>query len=95
MKKKNNQGFTLLEMLVVLLVITVLLLLFVPNLSKQSKNINKQGDQALEKVIETQCEMYYLDNQVYPKTLDELAQGGYISDGQLKKAKDLEITIGN
>lgn len=36
--KKPMQAFTLLEMLVVLLIISVLMLLFVPNLSKQRES---------------------------------------------------------
>jgi len=33
MRKLKHQGFTLVEMLIVLLVISILILLFVPNLS--------------------------------------------------------------
>lgn len=36
--KKPMQAFTLLEMLVVLLIISVLMMLFVPNLSKQRES---------------------------------------------------------
>ena len=36
-KKQKYAGFTLLEMLIVLLIISVLILLFVPNLAKQDR----------------------------------------------------------
>lgn len=91
--KKKNDGFTLLEMLIVLLVIAVLIILFVPNLSKQQASINKQGDDALSKVIQTQTEMYYLDNNERPKDLDELVQGGYISKDQKDKAEKIGIKV--
>ncbi|UUV98678.1 hypothetical protein G314FT_08320 [Vagococcus luciliae] len=91
--KKKNDGFTLLEMLIVLLVIAVLIILFVPNLSKQQASINKQGDDALSKVIQTQTEMYYLDNNERPKDLDELVQGGYISKEQKDKAEKIGIKV--
>ncbi|WP_257702502.1 competence type IV pilus major pilin ComGC [Vagococcus luciliae] len=80
-------------MLIVLLVIAVLIILFVPNLSKQQASINKQGDDALSKVIQTQTEMYYLDNNERPKDLDELVQGGYISKEQKDKAEKIGIKV--
>ena len=39
--KKKVKGFTLIEMLVVLGIISILLLLFVPNLSKQKQKIQE------------------------------------------------------
>lgn len=42
LRHKNLKGFTLLEMLLVILVISVLMLLFVPNLSKQKTGLQKQ-----------------------------------------------------
>lgn len=92
-KRRKYQGFTLLEMLIVLFVIAVLIILFVPNLMKQTDGINKQGDAALEKVIVTQSEMYYLDNNERPKSTDDLLKGGYISKDQKEKADKLEIKV--
>ena len=50
MLKKLNavklRAFTLIEMLVVLLIISILLLLFVPNLSKQKDSVNKTASLA-------------------------------------------------
>jgi len=47
MFKKLNavklRAFTLIEMLVVLLIISILLLLFVPNLSKQKDSVKETG----------------------------------------------------
>ncbi|MEG0285857.1 MULTISPECIES: competence type IV pilus major pilin ComGC [Vagococcus] len=91
--KKKNQGFTLIEMLIVLFVIAVLMVLFVPNLVKQTTHINEQGDAALTKVIETQCEMYYLDNNQRPGSLDDLYEGDYISEEQKEKATDIGISV--
>ena len=80
-------------MLIVLFVIAVLILLFVPNLVKQTDTINSQGNEALTKVIETQSEMYYMDNNKRPSSTDELAKGGYISKEQKAKADELEIVV--
>ncbi len=39
---KKYAGFTLLEMLIVLLIISVLILLFVPNLAKHKETVDKK-----------------------------------------------------
>ena len=91
--KKKNAGFTLIEMLIVLMIITVLLILFVPNLAKQADSIDAKGNEALTKVIETQCEMYYLDHNKRPTKYEELKEEGYISEEQMEKAKKLNIEV--
>ena len=91
--KKKNAGFTLIEMLIVLMIITVLLILFVPNLAKQADSIDAKGNEALTKVIETQCEMYYLDHNKRPTNYNDLENGGYISEEQMEKAKKLNIEV--
>lgn len=80
-------------MLIVLFVIAVLIILFVPNLLKQTDSINKKGDEALTKVIITQSEMYYLDNNKRPENLGQLVEGEYISEEQKEKAEKLEIKV--
>lgn len=40
---RDERGFTLVEMLIVLLVVSVLLLLTIPNIVSQSKSINDKG----------------------------------------------------
>lgn len=46
-KKQKYAGFTLLEMLIVLLIISVLILLFVPNLAKHKETVDKKGNEAI------------------------------------------------
>lgn len=43
---RDERGFTLVEMLIVLLVVSVLLLLTIPNIVSQSKSINDKGCEA-------------------------------------------------
>ncbi|MFA1821549.1 competence type IV pilus major pilin ComGC [Virgibacillus oceani] len=79
---KNNKGFTLIEMLVVLMVISVLIILIVPNLNSNSENINEKGCDALTAVVQAQVDAYYIDTGRYPGTLGELVEAGYINDEQ-------------
>ncbi|WP_164216101.1 competence type IV pilus major pilin ComGC [Virgibacillus sp. YIM 98842] len=81
---KNNQGFTLIEMLVVLMVISVLIILIVPNLNSNSENINEKGCDALTAVVQAQVDAYYIDEGSYPGSLQVLASAGYIKNEQIE-----------
>lgn len=79
--KTKVKGFTLIEMLIVLLVISVLLLLFVPNLSKQKDTIKDKGSAAIVKVVESQAEIYGL-NHTDKASLSRLVSEKYITQEQ-------------
>jgi competence protein ComGC len=83
-KRKGYSGFTLLEMLVVLLIISVLILLFVPNLSKHKEGVDKKGNEAVVKLVETQMDLYQLDKNQTP-TLEQLLNERYITKDQYDK----------
>ncbi|WP_367377718.1 competence type IV pilus major pilin ComGC [Enterococcus gilvus] len=79
--KKKVSGFTLLEMLVVLFVISLLLLLFVPKLINQKESASKKSDAAIAKVVETQIQVYELDFGKTP-TREELINQEYVKKEQ-------------
>ncbi|MBM7688811.1 competence protein ComG [Enterococcus ureilyticus] len=86
-KKKeriNYAGFTLLEMLVVLLIISVLILLFVPNLSKHKEGVDKKGNEAIVKIVETQIDLYTMEKNQIP-TVEQLVKEQYITQDQYDK----------
>ncbi|GMG62595.1 competence type IV pilus major pilin ComGC [Tetragenococcus halophilus] len=62
LKKISKKAFTLIEMMIVLLIISVLVLLFIPNLSKQKDTVSEQGDEAIVKTVETQIEVYEINH---------------------------------
>ena len=74
----KQKGFTLIEMLIVLLVISVLLVITVPNIVKHQKSIRNKGCEAFVKMVQAQVEAYQIDNETMPATLDELQSKGYI-----------------
>lgn len=51
--KLNNKGFTLIEMMLVLLVISVLVFLVIPNASAYITKANTTGCEALEQSVES------------------------------------------
>ena len=55
-------SFTLIEMLIVLLVISALVLLFIPNISRYRDHVNKEGRAAVLQLIDAQKELYSLQN---------------------------------
>lgn len=81
MKRKfqNKVGaFTLIEMLIVLLIISVLLMLIVPNIIKQQASIHKKGCEAYISVIESQYQVYQLEHVGAKPNLDILFNEQYI-----------------
>ncbi|MFC3928313.1 competence type IV pilus major pilin ComGC [Streptococcus caprae] len=87
LQTKTLQAFTLLEMLMVLVIISVLMLLFVPNLSKQKENVEKTGGAAIVKVVESQAELFEMAEDKEP-SLADLQSKGYITEAQVKKYND-------
>jgi len=77
LKTYKVKAFTLIEMLVVLLIISVLLLLFVPNLTKQKDSVKETV-----KVVESQAELYELNHTNDQATLSKLIADGNITNKQ-------------
>jgi general secretion pathway protein G len=76
-RKRSQQGFTLLELMIVMLVIMILMSIAAPNYNqavvKSRESVLKANLTSLRSVIE----QYTLDKQTAPQSLDDLVQGGY------------------
>lgn len=92
---KSESAFTLIEMLIVLLIISVLIILIVPNLSSSSKGVDDQGCEALITVAQTQVNLYYLEKRTYPANLQALVTAGYLTDKQTQCANGETLIIGD
>jgi competence protein len=90
LKEAKTKAFTLVEMLIVLLIISVLLLLFVPNLTKQKDAVNDKGKAAVVKVVESQAELYSLDKNE-EASLSKLEADGRITAEQVKAYKEYHV----
>lgn len=89
---KNNKGFTLIEMLIVLMIISVLIILFVPNLGDRSAGVHGTGCEALVNVVQTQVELYELEEGSPPTDIDDLV-GDYIKNDQTECSNGEVLTI--
>ena len=82
--KTKKKGFTLIELLVCLFIIGLMMLLIIPNIAQQRKTAQKQSDEAIVKVIETQQQAYMLDFKTSDvPTPAQLESKGYINKDQL------------
>ncbi|KGR78459.1 competence protein ComG [Ureibacillus manganicus DSM 26584] len=89
---KNQKGFTLVEMLIVLLIISVLIIVTIPNVTKHFASIDSKGCEAFVNMVQGQVEAYKIDFHNYP-TLEELATGGFIKDKDAKCPDGRSIII--
>src|SRR5699024_2872780 len=93
---KNEKGFTLIEMLVVLLIITVLILLIVPNLGSKTGDMHDDGYEALIVTVQAQVDMYELDTGSKVDSIGTLVSDGYINAEQqtYQNGNSLSVTNG-
>ncbi|MGM9945179.1 MAG: competence type IV pilus major pilin ComGC [Lysinibacillus sp.] len=79
----NNKGFTLIEMLIVLLIISILILVTIPNVTKHFATIDEKGCDAYVAMVQGQVEAYKIDKMKFPNVSD-LIEEGYISTEEAK-----------
>ncbi|MCS4485524.1 competence type IV pilus major pilin ComGC [Staphylococcus americanisciuri] len=94
-KLRQNKAFTLIEMLLVLLIISVLLILIIPNIAKQSDYIQQTGCKAQIRLVDSQIEAYTLKFNHKPDSIDNLVSEGYIKENQKNCKSGETITIRN
>jgi competence protein ComGC len=88
---KNQRGFTLVEMMVVLLIISILLVITIPNITGHQSNITKKGEDAYIKMVEGQVQAYRMEYNVVP-SVDELKLKGYLKDTDTTFGKSIVIS---
>ncbi|WP_138859258.1 prepilin-type N-terminal cleavage/methylation domain-containing protein [Exiguobacterium mexicanum] len=66
---KSEQGFTLVEMAAVLLIISVLLLLLVPSMSDGKSRADSVSCEGSVRIVESEINLYYAEHKSYPETL--------------------------
>lgn len=88
---KKEDGFTLIEMMIVLLIISILVMIAIPNVTKHSKSIDVKGCDAYVKMVEGQVAAYKMEHHKTP-SMDELIDGEYLPDAA-KCPDGTEVTI--
>jgi competence protein ComGC len=78
---KSQKGFTLIEMMIVLLIISILLIITIPNVTKHNSTINTKGCEAYQKMVQGQVQAYEVEHNKIP-TLKELTDSDYLEEGE-------------
>jgi general secretion pathway protein G len=99
--KVNDRGFTLIELMVVIVILGILAGLIVPRIMGRPEEARRTKAQIQMESIETSLHLYKLDNGVYPTTEQGLQalveaptvgqlpkawrEGGYLTKGRVPK----------
>lgn len=90
---KNNKGFTILEMMIVLSIIALIFLLTLPNIQQKEKIIRSKGCEALVEVANAQILLYEVENLSPPSSMGELIAKGYLKESQRRCPNGDKIEI--
>jgi general secretion pathway protein G len=70
---KNRRGFTLIEMLLVVIILSTLAAMIVPRFAGRSEEAKKSAAEAdIQSNLSAALDLYELDNGTYPPTVDAL-----------------------
>ena len=86
---KSEDGFTLIEMTIVLVVIAILMIVFLPNITNVNTRVTTSTNEALVQTIDAQKLLYKAEKSVDPEPIDKLVEEGYITLDQLKKYNEI------
>jgi competence protein ComGC len=88
---KNEHGFTLVEMMIVMLVIAVLLIIMIPNILTHQNAVEEKGCDAFVRTVEAQVQAYKLEHDKMP-TIEELVSGDYLDGSTCPDGKEIAIS---
>jgi general secretion pathway protein G len=72
---KKQEGFTLLELLIVIVIIAILALLIIPNITSAPKKARDTKRKTDITTLRKGLEEYFVNNNVYPNALTDLTTG--------------------
>ncbi|WP_414635128.1 competence type IV pilus major pilin ComGC [Bacillus sp. NTK071] len=91
----QEKGFTLIEMMIVIMIISVLLLIAVPSLTKNNEVVEGKSCEATVKVAQTQVAAYKADKKAFPASIDDLVSEKYLDMEEATCPGGQPLTITN
>lgn len=94
-KRKNEAGFTLMELMIVMMIIGVLTTLAIPSFVSAVRSAKEAVLKEDLRVMRSAIDSYTMDKQKAPQSLDDLVQEGYlkvIPEDPMTKARDTWVT---
>ncbi|GAA6236708.1 competence type IV pilus major pilin ComGC [Apilactobacillus micheneri] len=92
---KKRSGFTLIEMTIVLFIISLLILIIVPNLNGQRKKAESVHNNAMISLVQSQIDAYLIDKGDANVTYQSLKENDYLNSSQISRAEKQGINIDN
>jgi general secretion pathway protein G len=83
MKKRKDSGFTLLEIMLVVVIIAMLAAIAVPRLAVSADTAREKADITTGREVKSALDRYQVDNGIYPKKGELQETGGSISGSLL------------
>ncbi|MDP2813645.1 MAG: competence type IV pilus major pilin ComGC [Erysipelotrichaceae bacterium] len=90
-----KNGFTLIEMMIVMMAIALLFMLTIPNIAKTIDVIETSGCKSQVSLVNTAILQYKLENNRFPSQIDHLINSGFLNEDQRYCQNGREITIEN
>ena len=94
-KGKSEGGFTLMELMIVMMIIGILTTLAIPSFKAAIKSAQEAVLKEDLRVMRSAIDSYTMDKQKAPQSLDDLVQEGYlkaIPEDPITKARDTWVT---
>ncbi len=93
--KHKRDAFTLLEMVVVVMIISILFLLTVPNVTKVIDSVDTKACNAMTKVVDTAIVQFKLDYGELPGSISDLVTAGYLTEEQTSCSNGKALYLSN
>jgi general secretion pathway protein G len=93
--KRQDEGFTLLELMVVMAIISVLATLAIPSFIQALKSAREAVLKEDLHVMRAAIDSYTMDKQKAPQSLDDLIQDGYLKavpEDPMTRSRDTWVT---
>ncbi|TCP31152.1 competence protein ComGC [Scopulibacillus darangshiensis] len=89
--KLTQDGFTLIEMMIVLMIISILLLIAVPNMIKSHDIVETKSCKATIQLVQSQIATYKVENNGETPDLATLKGEGYVDSVECPDGGELSI----
>jgi len=76
----NEKGFTLVEIMFVMIIVVILLLITIPNVAKYTGTVDERGCNGYVKMLEGAIEAYRIEHKKVPTSIKELQQANYLGE---------------
>ncbi|NLC54773.1 MAG: prepilin-type N-terminal cleavage/methylation domain-containing protein [Erysipelothrix sp.] len=88
-----RKGFTLLEMIVVIMIIALLMLVTIPNIQKVITIVQDKGCESQVKLVDAAILQYMVKTDEIPAAIDQLIEEGLLDQKQYKCQNNKQIYI--